>query len=199
MPDIKRWSIVVLLFVTCSEQLPTYTDPADALTLTLEGKYILAISGNYMRVDFIMTNTFDETLQAKPSVQGSGRITFKRDTTIHRSFTLSSNNLVGGYDPATGIVTIDPGQSVRFRYVWGFTDDQGQNLTQTSFQYYPDPSCPGRMIAYNETFVLTGSLKIFDRIPRKDAAPTEFSMCYVSAYVPPNSCPPINTDAPCSP
>jgi hypothetical protein len=195
-----QWMIALMLpFLSCNEHLPSYTDPGNALVLTLEGRYILTRSGNYMRVDFIMTNNFDETLQAQPAIQGRGSITLKRDTTLHRSFTLSPSNIVQGYDPQTGLLTIDPGESVRFRFEWSFVDDRGVSLPQTVFVYHPDPTCPGRAIAYNETFILTGSLKVFDRIPTTSAGPMEFSLCYVTAYVPPNACPPINTDLPCSP
>ena len=112
---------------------------------------------------------------------------------------ISASNAVNGYDPRTGVVTIDPGKSVRFRYKWNFVDDNARDLRQTAFVYHPDTTCIafGRMIAFNETFRMTGSLKVFERIPTLTAAPRELSMCHVNIFVLQNYCPIIDPARPC--
>ena len=190
-----------LTVLSCQENLPPYVDP-NALGVEPDVKYVFTNSDNSLWVEFVVTNHFDETLQAKPVIQGTGRITWKKDPTRYRSFTLTELDVTSGYNPATGVLTIDPGKTIRLRYTWNFVDDSASDLT-ARFVYYADPTCNGptfyRRIAYRETFVVTGSLRVFEKIPAIVVVPAEFSMCYVTNFVLPNYCIPIDPDKSCRP
>jgi hypothetical protein len=185
--------------LSCEEELPPYHDPSDIVEFHLESKYAYSNTQNELQVDYVFTNLFDETLQAKAGVHGTGKITLRRDTSRHKTFTITGSDAVNGYNPLTGVVTIDPGKSIRFRYKWNFIDDDNHDLRKTAFIYYPDTTCTnwGRMIAFNETFRVTGSLKVFERIPMMTAEPGDLSMCHVNIFVLQNYCPIIDPTKPC--
>ena len=190
----------VIPLLSCSEHLPSYSDPSQILKGTFDCRYILSATENAVHLNLVVTNSFDETLQGEAVLKGSGMITLKRNAALRRSFSLSSVNLVHGrYDNTTGILTLDPGESVTLRFVWNFAVDTGGDLTGSQFVYYPDSTCPQRLIAYEETFLLEGHVQVFDRIPTIDFRPIEFSMCHVKTYVPPGAtCLSFDTSKPCS-
>lgn len=202
-----RWNVVVLAGIllllcgSCSESLPPYLDPREVLEGTLEGRYVLILSENSLKVDFTVRNAFDETLEGKASLQGDGQIVLQRNNDRKKTFVLSVSNMVAGnsfYNQATGVLKLDPGASITFRYTWNFIDDSNRDLRQADFQYVGDPSCQSRMIAYEETFILRAQMKVYEKVAEVVAGPVAFSMCHVTAWVNPMSCPPILTDQPCS-
>lgn len=190
---------VALLGLSCNESLPPSVDPSHAIDVKMNVQYAYSNTENAVHVDFTVTNRFDETLQARAAVFGTGIITLKRDTSRHRTYLVSVANVLNGYNSATGMVTIDPGQSIHVLYVWNFVDDVGRDFRTTVFTYYPDTTCLtfGRMIAFNETFTVTGSIRIFDKLPTITVPPRELSMCHVNKYVLQNYCPIIDPNNPC--
>jgi hypothetical protein len=121
----------------------------------------------------------------------------KRRPNIRKTFTIDSSNWANGkYDQSTGILRMDPGDTLRLIYSWNFVDDNGIDVRTQEFFYVPDSTCNGRMIAAQEIFVFHANLTVFDRVPELLTGPYEFTMCHVNAYVSPQFCPPILEDKP---
>lgn len=194
-----------VLALSCNESLPPYNDPGHVFEGQLLARYTLTLNENSLKVEFRFTNVFDETLNGVADLQGSGLITLKRKPTVRKTFTITSAHLVSGkYVPSTRVLTIDPGDTVRLIYTWDFRDDAGNDLRSTEFTYFPDASCTmdqpvpvERRIASRETFIISASLSVFNRVTPVVVGPIEYSMCHVSQYVAPNVCPPIIPEQAC--
>ena len=196
-----RLSLLTLLLscvsISCNETLPEYRDPLDVLSAHVRGRYILVVSDNSLKVDLLVVNTFDETFEAKAILAGSGTITMKRKPNIRKTFSLTAANWTNGkYNPTTGILRMDPGDTLRLVYSWNFIDDNGTDVRASEFYYVPDASCPGRRIAARESFIFQARMKIFDRIPEVVAEPYEFYLCHVNFWIRGGDCPPIQEDRP---
>jgi hypothetical protein len=199
--------IVLLGWVvfSCNESLPTYRDPAHVFSGELAARYTLTLNENSLKIEFRFTNVFDETLAGVASLEGSGIITLRRKPAVRKTFTMTVAHLVSGkYVPATRMLTIDPGDTVRLIYTWDFRDDTGNDLRTGEFTYFPDPTCTfdepvpvERRIAARETFIISASLRVFDRITPVVVGPIEYSLCHVDRYVSPNVCPPILPELSC--
>ncbi len=196
--------ISVLSFLSsCDEQLPAYRDPRNALEAKVMTRYVLGVSENSMKVEIRVINTYDETFEGRAVLQGSGSILLKRNQFVGRTFTVTAANFTSGkYNPVTGILRMDPNDTLRLIFSWNFVADGGVDLRQTVFQYYNDATCSWdqplviqRRIAFQETFVVRVSLKVFDKIPELSDGPIEFTMCHVDQWVPGNWCAPIIFDA----
>lgn len=180
-----------LLVLSCEESLPPYDDPREVVDGTVRGRYELFFGDNRLKVDIFLVNTFDETFQARAFFEGEGVITLRRKPSVQKTFTITPDLFVSGtYNRFTGILTMDPGDTVRLTYVWNFVDDNNRDLRDLEFQYVQDPSCPGRMIAREEMFVLRARVKVYDKIREVVSAPWEFALCYVNPVVDPQVCPP---------
>lgn len=196
--------ILILASLTigsCDENLPAYRDPSDLMEGKIEGQYVLTISDNSVKVYLTIRNVFDETLEGQALIDGTLEIESSRDPQIRKSAQLRPSNLINarGYNGNSGVLTIDPGDSIRLGYSWNLVADNGTNLRSQFFRYTPDPTCrvPDRQIANEETFILRGELKVFDRIPVVRCSPAAFTFCYVNIWVNPKDCPPILTDRSC--
>ena len=184
----------VFMASSCDGELPPYRDPTDVLQGKMDGIYALSLSTNTLRVYLVLENTFDETLQGTATFDGLATITSTRDPNIHKTFKLTAANIIHArsYNPSTRVLTIDPGGDyVKLEAIWNFIDDNGTDLTQNFFRYENDPTCPGRRIGLPEFLLLTGELKVFDRINTVKAKTKLFQLCHVDPYVSPNFCPPI--------
>ncbi|HEY4612967.1 MAG TPA: hypothetical protein VII11_08305, partial [Bacteroidota bacterium] len=192
----------------CDESLPPYSEPEMFLTGSISGQYILTATDNSMKVYFSIKNIFDETLQGQAVMRGTMEIVSMRNPNVHKTYALSISNVSnpGRYDPATGILTFDPGDSVVYLASWNFiADDQGADLRTSYFRYVSDPVCTGRALdgtplerchALTEEFILRSEIIVFEgRAPVR--ATVLFPLCYVSRWVNPKYCPPIITSPPC--
>ena len=200
--EISVASILLLAMavsMSCDESLPPYLDPRDVLQGSLSGRYILTVNQNSVLVSFTVKNIYEETFQAPAILRGTVQITSKRYLSIQKTFQFTSANLAhaNNYNPASGVLTIDPQDSIVLTTNWNFIDDAGKDLRQTLFAYSADQTCGFRRIALEETFILKGSVKVYDKVSDASAGPTEFSMCHVTNWVNPKDCPPILTDQPC--
>lgn len=194
--------LLLILSGSCEEQLPEYRDPRNALEESITGRYVLGISDNSMKIEVMVVNVYDETFEGKAVLQGSGSILLKRNQATAKTFTLTPANVSNGkYNTATGILRMDPNDTLRLVFSWNFVADGGVDLRQTVFQYYPDPTCTFdqpvvimRRIAFQETFIIRATLRVFDKIADLSGGPYEFTLCHVDQWVPGNSCPPIIFD-----
>lgn len=178
---------------SCEGELPLYRDPSDVLEGKMDGFYALSLTTNTLRVQLIVKNGFDETLQGAAIFDGQTVVTSTRDPNIHRSFSLSTANIIyaRSYNAGSRVLTIDPGDSVKFEATWNFVDDNGTDLIAGFFRYQNDPTCPSRRIGLPEFFTLSGEINVFDRIRTVRARVKQFRLCHVNPYVAPNFCPPI--------
>lgn len=177
-------------FGPCDESLPVYEEPAKVFVMELNVLYDLEHYGDRLIVYILVRNVFDETLQGTAAIRGTVEIISVRDTTVKKTFQLSSERVIQakGYDRRTGILTIDPQDTVRLGVSWDFIDDSGRDLRGDFFQYYDDLTCYTlRRLAYTEHFVFTGAIKVFDKTTQVQAKPVEFPLCYVTAFI--KTCP----------
>jgi len=176
-------SLVVAMAVSmsCDESLPPYQDPRNVLQGTPRGKYVLTVSENSLHVSFTIKNVYEETFQAQAILNGTLVITAKRDPTIQKTFQLTESNVTyaANYNRATGVLTIDPQDTVVLSATWDFIDNVGEDLRLMFFRYAPDPSCLGRHIAQEETFLIQGSMKVFEKLPDVSGGPSEYTFCHV--------------------
>jgi hypothetical protein len=185
--------------MSCDESLPPYQNPSDVLQGKARAQYVLSFSENSMHVFLTVTNVYEETFQGQAPLSGTLVLTSKRNPKVQKTFHLNANNIsyAASYDKATAVLTIDPGDSVVFSSSWDFIDDAGEDLRLTFFTYVPDTSCGGRYIAPDETFVLQGSVKVYDELPDVSGGPIEYTFCHVNIWVGPHDCTPVHTEPPC--
>jgi len=184
----------------CNETLPPYTDPRQVFEGSIEGGYVLTISDNSAKIYLMATNRFDETFDGKAALQGEIQISHATNPSISKTFAISSSNLftTSKYNSSTGVLRVDPGETVKFGVSWNLVDDGGRDLRSTLFRYWTDLDCGLRCIAEEERFVLTGYIDMFEKTERVFAGPTSFSLCHVNVFVEPRFCPPIDYTTPCS-
>jgi hypothetical protein len=193
------FSTVFLLLGPCDESLPPYREPDSVLAASIRGDYTLSAVDNSMKVYLTVQNQFDETLQGTASFRGTVEITSARDPRVVKTFPVKAQNLIQatGYQPATGRLTLNPGESLVFLFSWNFVDDRGQDLRRQFFRYVQDLSCSVRCLALPEPWVLTANVVIFDKTGNATTHST-YSLCFVTSWVNPRDCPPIITSAVCN-
>ncbi|MFH0990735.1 MAG: hypothetical protein V1799_12040 [bacterium] len=153
--------------VSCDEPMPSRNDPGGVLTATLDARYYIKIMPHYqmncMRIRVVLRNVYDKTLQDKAIFKNAFKITLPRERMIQKSFQLTPDMLKEYwlYDRASGLVTMNPGDTATFTYDWYFIDDQGIDLRNSVFQLQSDRTCPGRIIARREEFLVGGSFRLF--------------------------------------
>jgi len=185
-------------FIGCDETLPLYRDPRDVFKGEIRGRYALSRTENSVRIDLFVINTFDETLEAKGILEGTGTITAKRDVRFRRTFKLTPANWARGkFNPSTGKLTMNPNDTLVLIYTWDYRDDAGRDLREDLFRYAPDPSCSLRRISEEEFFALRFRLKVFDKVADVEAIAGEYGLCHVTAWIDPKVCTSIRTDLPC--
>lgn len=185
---------------TCSEALPPYIDPTDVFDGSIEGAYVLIPSDNSVKIYLKARNRYDETLEGPAVLQGEAEISLARDPSMVRKFTITSANLLTSrnYNPSTGVLRVDPGETMVFGLSWNLVTDNGTNLRGSHFRYWVDLECPMRCVAEAELFIIRGSVIIFDKTGTVTPQPASFSLCHVNAYIEPRLCPPIDYTIPCS-
>lgn len=192
-----------LLFIgACDEYLPSYREPSAVLGGKVEANYILTSSDNRVGIAVTAINRYEESLEGRRVFNGSIEIRSKREPELRKTLNVSSAHLVYArfHNSQTGMVRMDPGDSVRFLVSWNLAgaDTPGDNEFLGLFSYYIDPTCPGppprpmRTIAFRETFILSGELRVFDQASPAIIGPTEFSFCRVSRWVAPSACPSVD-------
>lgn len=151
----------MVLLLNCDETLPEYTNPQSLFRPSWEA-YLFIDS---LRIYLNVLNAFDETFDAKVTVEGSLEIILVKDTLYHKKFRITDNDIYSAtnYNKLTKKLTIDPGDSLRIRLSWDFVDDYGRDLRAYVFRYTPDLTCFGRRFAAPEFLILRGYMKLFDQ------------------------------------
>lgn len=182
-----------IAFGACESELPSYNDPSTVFAGRANGFYSYGVTTNSLSFFLTIKNSFDETLQGKAVLNGQLEIIPLRNSSYRRTFSLSDANLnyARNYNSTSKILTIDPGDSIQFRVSWSFMADNGVDLRNSFFRYFPDTSCNVRTIALPEAFSIHGEMKVFDRIPATTATMSEFVFCHVNLWILPQVCPPV--------
>ncbi len=179
-------SLLLLSFsLSCDEQISPYEEPNNIFEAALSGFYAHSLFDNSLKIYLTVKNIYDETFQDEAVLQGELLVTSVRDSAVHRRFTLSFAEVIEGpgYNRRTGVLTMDPGTTVRLGVSWDFVDDRGRDLRYDFFEYVEDPACPSRCLAMPEEFIVKAFVLLYDRTGQVSAPPTGLNLCYVFAYV----------------
>jgi hypothetical protein len=200
--------LFTLCFHSCDEELPVYNEPDARLDATVEGEYFLSDVEHSLRVYVRITNRYDETLDGPASLQGSVVLFSPRDTSVRKTLQLTRSNLITGTVNSSGILKIDPKETIVLKAVWDFSgdrviDDFGRQLNGNSadvhfFSFVSDPDCSLRLFAKPEDIVLQGKVTVFSQRAPMLVGPTVFRFCFVSNFVPVYLCSRVVTIVPCS-
>lgn len=174
---------LVLWNISCDESLPPHEEPHSLFTGNLRIVYFNNTAKgtiNELRIYLDARNVFDETLEDSAGLQGTLEIIVARDPVYRKTVMLSSANLVAGgsYDPRTGQLTIDSGDSLTLMYTWNFIDDNGYSIPRDVSGLKKDPQCPTRTYAPPEILIIRGSLLVFRRIGQTTFSPIQYVLNY---------------------
>ena len=181
----------------CTEELPLYQQPNKVLEGSVNGYYAFTPFSNNIEITISVKNVFDETLNEPAAVRGTLIIRFVRETSFARTAALDLGQFDndGSYNPLTGRITIDPGKSVRFRYIWNWLDDSSRDV-RSQFRYSPHPDCPFRQLAAPETFSFEGRIVIYEKTG-SSSFDSNIYFCHVVGGYSIVGCPPVVTSTPC--
>ena len=156
-PVLGLSMFLLSLSLSCDEQLPLYAEPNFIFEASLSGFYAHSLSDNSLKIYLTVKNIYHETFQEEALLQGELLVTSVRDSALQRRFTLSFAEVIEGpgYNRRTGVLTMEPGATVRLGVSWDFVDDRGKDLRYDFFEYVEDPACPSRCLAMPEEFLGT--------------------------------------------
>lgn len=216
-PILQRYAamttgILLVLMTTgpiCNESLPPYDVPPDFLEGEVSATYVLTENENVVRVFLDVTNRYDETLEGPADFSGSIDISLLGNPDLGITFPLSATQLLtpGVYNAGSGVITIDPGETVRFGVTWNLITGNAVDLRDSVFVYWLDPDCPAggapatpgpRCIAEEVIFLIEGRVAFFQTTAPAAAGPAMFSLCHVNKYVFGSNCDLIADFIPCS-
>lgn len=181
--------IVALLPLSCAESLPPYEDPLNVLKGDAWSAYVITNVDNSIKIFLTVVNTYDETFEGIAILRGEATITWGGDPAAVKRFNLDASHLISarGYNPATRMLTFDPGDSIRIGVSWNFITDAGLNVRE-AILYHRDPLCYPRFISHPETFHLTAEILVYDRTGKVIGSPRSFTFQITKEYVDPRSC-----------
>jgi hypothetical protein len=214
--------VTALLLTSCNEQLPVREDLTGLLTTTVSSGFYRASGQNYFRFFITVKNRTDETIEERTAFNGTVEVTWLPKTDAEspgvntkRTLKISSgsNNIfrAAGYDPATALLRLNPNDSIVFYVTWNMRSNDSSYLptywgsisdNQCGVMYYNRES-GSRRISKRQKFMVSASIKLFDKLAILYSAPTMVSQCYVASYwfetnSPQNPCTNINGVDPCS-
>jgi hypothetical protein len=182
--------VVILAGLSCKEPLPEYSDPRDLLASYFFGAYVITPGENAVRVYMTIVNRFDETFDARALLNGSLVITWGGDPTLKKTVTLSPANLIyaRGFNPVTGALRFDPGDSIRIGYSWNLTSDDGRSLLNV-VPMMADPTCPIRQISIHPVMlVFEGNTVVYERTGPVTPQIFRFEFTLAYQFVDPRNC-----------
>lgn len=183
-------SALLLLSLSCKEELPPYHDPRDVFDGRLSGAYAISPAENALKAYFTVINSYDETLEGTALLTGRIVLTWQGDSTFRRTIGLTDANILFArhYDATSKHLRIDPGDSVRFGISWNFIADDGRDLKRL-VRFHPDPTCLARYISEEPVpIIIEGTMKVFERTELIVPPPAVFRFEFVREYVNPRDC-----------
>jgi len=183
--------VTVVFSISCDEALPPRTNPSNLIVVTLQPSYVYSQFENDVIINLTAINKFDETMSDRIGIAGTIVVTSDRDTSVHKTYQLSSTNLVhGNFNAFTGTLTIDPGDSVVLQVRWNFTDDSGNSLISSFFHYSVDRACQERDVAMQESFSIAAKMKLYSQLGYAQSQ-TPFTIVQYDRFVGPHDCIPL--------
>jgi hypothetical protein len=185
-------TLMLVSSISCNEELPSYADPRDLFDATLEVAYAYTHLENALKVYILVRNDFDETFDAIAILKGRLVIVLQSDPSFRRTVNLEPSHLVYArhYNPATGVLRVDPGDSVRIGFTWNFLDDNGVHL-RTKLSYSPDPTCQARLVSGLVNLNISGDVKMYERTEPTLASPILYQFHHNREWVDPRNCFPL--------
>lgn len=200
--SVLVWPITIASLFSCQESLPTYQEPQKFFSAGMNVHFsygpALGQIDSSLLIYVNMRNVFDETFNSNVQIDGSVDIELARDPSFRKTFTISEAQIYSAknYDPQTKILTLDVGDSVRFKVAWNFVDENGRDLRKYIFKYILDSSCYFlRGFAAPETFIVRGQVRIFDKTGYVACPPLQVQVCHVTGWV--ATCPRFPQDSAC--
>lgn len=164
LPSIVAGSLLVLT-LSCKESLPPGGDPPQVLEAYTYNVYAISLQENMLKAYMTVVNTFDETFDAPAQLRGQFVITWNRDASFRKTVILTRSNLISarGYNPETGVLRFDPGDSIRFGFSWDLVADDGRSLFDLLL-FLPDPQCPAQYVSVQPVEVIVeGNILLYER------------------------------------
>lgn len=179
-----------LIFMRCSESLPTYKFPDQVLslqvTLVEQLPDRVAPPGNQMvHVRLTAENVYDDIFQDSVDVKGTVRIWWQRMPGRLRTIYLSVKNFSNRTLVQNGQLTLLPGEQFTMDVYWNLKDDDSIYIPGVDFIYQPIHMCDVNVICGDpEIFVLDASVSIYDRLGFVAAPEVDFPFVKRECYSP---------------
>lgn len=184
--------IGLLALQSCKELLPAYEDPRDVFDAYQYGFYEISITENAVKVYFTVVNTYDETFDARAMLSGTLILAFDQDRSFKKTVPLGPSLLLEarGYDPSSGNLRFDPGDSIRFGYSWNMVADDGRSLFNIDeVRFIPDPQCPRRLISTEPIRItLQSDVRLYERVDVVAPSLFRFSFTLHRSFVASRDC-----------
>jgi hypothetical protein len=175
----------------CDESLPPRESPPEIFSMIVRADYDYYPRGlqarNQIKYNIVLKNIYDETIQDTLDFQLNARLEwFGGPVTINDTVTQNVKTVTVGrsaitymkkYNPSTGIVTIDPGDSLVLEYSWNFVNDDSVLL----LQYFPVKFISGEggcVISQIQTIGLMGSVRVLKSRASLIIRPYHYSRCF---------------------
>lgn len=183
-------TLMMIAPLSCKEPLPEYRDPLDLFDATFSGAYVISPGENAVKAYMTIVNRYDETLDAPAILNGRLVITWAGDVSLKKTVTLSPANIIyaRGFNPVTGAMRFDPGDSIRIGYSWNLISDDGRSLLDV-VHMMPDPTCPIRYISIQPVpLFFEGSTVVYDRTGTVAPRSFRYEFTLVLQFVDPRGC-----------
>jgi hypothetical protein len=213
--------MVMLAAGGCNESLPVREDQTRLFTARVSSAFHRENAQNYIRIFVSIVNRTDEVIEERESISGTVQIEWVPAADVgvpmaerKRTLTLSRGNIFRapqGYDQNSGKLMIRPNDSIVFFANWNLRSNDSTYLPKfwASFTdgqcgvIYENNEAGRRIITKRQRFLVSASVKLFEKLAVLYTTETNLSSCYVGAYKfetnPPQSpCVNINVFDPCS-
>ncbi|HEY6950934.1 MAG TPA: hypothetical protein VI758_00935 [Bacteroidota bacterium] len=185
---ILFFSLLIVSLSSCEESLPPRNDPSTFLKASFRATYVYSPAMNDVVFQVSVINGFDETLEGPLDLDGFVLIKSTEHPQSQKTITISPSDLIHGFrDPHTGMLILNPGDSVIFQSTWDFTDDLFRYLPLTAFHYSTDLTCTQRLIADPESFSVYGKVKLYKQ-SGYGTTNSSFAFRHIDRWIPPNEC-----------
>jgi hypothetical protein len=187
------------MFFGCQELLPPREDLSGLFTLSISSAFHRENGQNYVRIYVMVKNKTDETIQERADFQGTVEVTWVPDADVgfpgvdtKRTMHFDGRNLfrAPGFNAPTGILTLNPNDSIVFYLTWNMRSNDSTYLpkywgsisdNECNVLYYND-EVGLRRISKRQHFSVSANLKLFDKLAMLFSDQIELSQCYVAAY-----------------
>ncbi len=176
--------------VSCKEPLPEYNDPRDVFDSYLSSVYVCSPTENATKIFLVFVNKYEETLDGEALLTGRLAISRAADRTFQKTVTIGPSNIVyaRGYNAATGVLSIDPGDSVRLLVSWNLVADDGRSL-RDEIHFMNDPTCPRRLISIAPVpLIITGNMSVYERTETVTPKSLRYEFTLIKDFVSPRDC-----------